>query len=686
MKRFGLLVSGVVVALVATGLMPMPMPGAAAAAPTVAVGDARMVEGDIGDGPVGIPITLSAPSTVPVVVRWNVIGGTATRKQDFNKVKGTTTFKAGQISDKVALRVFGDGIVEGNETVVVQLGQVTGATVSDGSGVLTMVDNDANGVALVPEVSAGRATVSEGHVGKRLVEVPVTLSRPSPGPALVNVRTQCGFAGATFAPGQVTSSVKLPYYGDVSRNGNRFFRRDTAISYGFVVMTATKAELAVTDDDGAVSPTPPVLAVDATIRASETAARFDSAYPDIECQVGGSGRPSISATGRYVAFASEAVNLVPNDQNTASDIFVKDTVTGAVERVSVNNAGVEGNRASEAPVISADGRFVVFLSSATNLVPNDNFSYDLFVYDRVTKTIDKVYAPAVGFPWGSRAGTISADGRYIAFATLVPLLGDTDPCPTAPCEQRDDIYVVDRTTAALTHVTNGLNGAPRSGFLPRISANGLTIAYFTTEFPNPQAVSSFEVVAADWTVGTSEIATVNSAEQRLQGWGNDPNFYAISADGHKVAFAAMSCNFGVTCSAPLTNGIPRVYLRDRDTGTTSVVSTTPAGVPLSNPVSGAVAISDDGRYVTFEGDAPEYVPSGYNVGGCRYNVFQKDLVTGAATMVARAPGNQCPNAYVDFISPGSSADGSYVAYDSLASNLAPNDLNAKQDVFVRRIR
>jgi hypothetical protein len=108
---------------------------------------------------------------------------------------------------------------------------------------------------------------------------------------------------------------------------------------------------------------------------------------------------------------------------------------------------------------------------------------------------------------------------------------------------------------------------------------------------------------------------------------------------------------------------------------------------LANPVSGAVAISDDGRYVTFGGEAPEYVPPGYDVSRCRYNVFQKDLVTGAATMVARAPGNQCPNAYVEFINQtGASADGSYVAYDSGASNLAPNDLNAKQDVFVRRIR
>jgi Tol biopolymer transport system component len=683
MKRFGLLISGVVVALVTTGLMPMT--DAVAAPPTVAFGDARMVEGDIGNGTVAIPITLSAPSTVKVVVKWTVLPGTATRKQDYNKAKGTTTFKPGQISDKAQLKVFGDTIVEGNESVTLRINQATGATVADAFGVLTILDNDANGVSPVPEVSAGRATVHEGHVGQRLVEVPVTLSRPSPGPALINVRTQCGYVGAAFAPGQVTSSAKFPYTADVARNGNRFYRPATALSYGYVVLTAGKVELAVTDDDGAVSPTPPILAVDATVRASVPASNVDSGFPQA-CEAYGSTKPSISGDGRYVAFESEDVNLVPNDNNLNMDVFVKDTLTGAVERVSVNNAGAEGNRASEDPEISANGRYVVFLSSATNLVPNDNFALDLFVYDRTTKTVAKVYAPAVGFPWGSRMGAISGDGRYIAFVSDLPLLGDTDPCPVAPCQTQTDIYVVDRTTGVLTHVTNGVNGAPRSGLLPRISTNGLSIVYLTSEIANAQSVgASLEVLVADWTVGTTEVATVNSAEQRIQGFGNHGS-YTISANGRKVAFASQACNFGVTCSAPLPFGIQRVYLRDRDAGTTSLVSTTPGGAPLGFATSGAIAISEDSRYVTFGGEAPELVPPGYNVASCRYNVFQKDLVTGAGTMVGRAPGNQCGNWGAEFTTPAASTNGSYVAYATRASNLVPNDLNARSDIFVRRLR
>src|SRR5207249_8340068 len=104
-----------------------------------------------------------------------------------------------------------------------------------------------------------------------------------------------------------------------------------------------------------------------------------------------STQPSISADGRFVAFASDATNLVPGDTNGAIDVFVHDRLTGTTERVSVDSAGTQGNNSSAEPSISADGRFVAFDSSATNLVPGDtNGAEDVFVHDSHTDTTERV--------------------------------------------------------------------------------------------------------------------------------------------------------------------------------------------------------------------------------------------------------------------------------------------------------
>src|SRR5207237_6168551 len=99
---------------------------------------------------------------------------------------------------------------------------------------------------------------------------------------------------------------------------------------------------------------------------------------------GGSTYAAISADGRFVAFVSSATNLVPGDTNGGQDVFVHDRRTGTTERVSVDSAGTESNGSSERPAISADGRVVAFWSSATNLVTGDtNATSDVFVHDRV---------------------------------------------------------------------------------------------------------------------------------------------------------------------------------------------------------------------------------------------------------------------------------------------------------------
>src|SRR5262249_26687522 len=128
--------------------------------------------------------------------------------------------------------------------------------------------------------------------------------------------------------------------------------------------------------------------------------------------------PSISEDGRYIAFRSFAGNLAPDDTNGKPDAFVRDTYLGLTERVNLADGGAEANNDSGAPIISADGRYVVFDSYATNLVPGDaNGFTDVFVHDRLTHHTELISRNENGAQGNgsSYASSISRDGRYVAF-------------------------------------------------------------------------------------------------------------------------------------------------------------------------------------------------------------------------------------------------------------------------------
>jgi Tol biopolymer transport system component len=128
--------------------------------------------------------------------------------------------------------------------------------------------------------------------------------------------------------------------------------------------------------------------------------------------------PSISASGRFVAFESTASNLVPGDGNGTSDVFVRDRKRGKTRRASLSSAGAEGNGSSHSASISADGRFVAFYSFASNLVAGDgNGFFDVFVRDRKSGKTRRVSVRSNGAEGNDHSfnPSISADGRFVAF-------------------------------------------------------------------------------------------------------------------------------------------------------------------------------------------------------------------------------------------------------------------------------
>lgn len=185
----------------------------------------------------------------------------------------------------------------------------------------------------------------------------------------------------------------------------------------------------------------------------------------------------ISSDGRFVVFRSSATNLVSNDTNGKADIFLRDRQTGSTERISVDSGGAEADDESSHPALSPDGRFVAFQSKATNLVVGDtNGRWDIFVRDRLAGTTERASLDSNGGEGDNESGiqgpTLSADGRYVAFDSRAQLVGtDTDGW--------HDIYVRDRTGQTVSYCTAKQNSL---GCWPAMGATGTSSASATSGF------------------------------------------------------------------------------------------------------------------------------------------------------------------------------------------------------------
>jgi Tol biopolymer transport system component len=380
--------------------------------------------------------------------------------------------------------------------------------------------------------------------------------------------------------------------------------------------------------------------------------------------------PSISADGRFVAFASRATNLVPGDTNTSDDVFVHDRQTGTTERVSVDSAGTEGNGPSVDPAISADGRFVAFISIATNLVPGGTSGrWHVFVRDRQTGITEQVSVDSAGNQgdW-SYDPAISADGRFVAFQSyatnLVP--GDTNGA--------GDVFVHDRQTRTTERLSVDSAGTGGNGLSvnPSISADGRFVVFYSyaTNLVPGDTNGAGDVFVHDRQTGTTERVSVDSAGTQGNSNSDRPS---ISADGRFVAFSSSATNL-----APGdTGGQVDLFVHDRQTRTTERASVDSAGNQGNEWSIGPPALSADGRFVAFLSLATNLVPGDSNGW---MNVFVRDRQARTTERVsvdgAGTEGNESSDA------PSISADGRFVAFTSAAFNLVPGDTNWSADVFV----
>ncbi len=346
------------------------------------------------------------------------------------------------------------------------------------------------------------------------------------------------------------------------------------------------------------------------IAGSANALQRISFNPMLGDSNGASSNAEISMDGRYIAFESTASNLVANDNNGASDVFVYDCSTQLITRISVDISGAEVYGYSGLPSISGDGRYIAYASIANGITPDDyNNNYDVFVYDQLLNTVERI---SVGIGGADSNGesvypSINYDGSYVAFRSdatnLVPV--DVNACT--------DIFLYDRSNKTMSLVSSA----------PAAQADG------------------------------------------------NSSMPSISGDGLSVAFESHAANLVPND----TNNVKDVFVYNKASNTITRVSVDASG-NQANADSNKPSINMDGNFVAFQSDANNLVPDDTNNSR---DIFLYNISAGTIDRVSMLAGVQGDSSSVN---PSINMDGSMIAFESASSNFASGDTNNTNDVFV----
>jgi Tol biopolymer transport system component len=396
--------------------------------------------------------------------------------------------------------------------------------------------------------------------------------------------------------------------------------------------------------------------------------------------------PAISADGRFVAYVGYVSSVADPSEisgigETGTGIFLRD-IGGGTTAVDVPFGTSERGLAFEAgaPSLSGSGRYLAFASEDPELSDEDRNSSttlagdtfpvrNIFVYDRTSGAIGLVSRR--DGPKGASANSdsnlpsISADGRYVAFGTsatnfLKGVYGG--------------VYVRDLKTkrTILAGRANGTRGEPLHGASnPSISAHGRWVAFLTSG-PRGRHPATLEVAVRDLESNRTIFASRAGGRGALAN--ADSRTPAISANGHYVAFATKAKNL----SHADKDSVEDVFVRDLKTNRTVLASRAQGKRGATgNGDSSNPSISANGRYVAFESYASNLGPAD---NGTIPDVFVRDLRSGRVFLASRGGGDS-PAANAPSADPTISGDGRFVAFDSRGSNLTPADTLHLTSVF-----
>jgi Tol biopolymer transport system component len=396
---------------------------------------------------------------------------------------------------------------------------------------------------------------------------------------------------------------------------------------------------------------------------------------------GASAFPSVSANGRFIAFASHASNLGPRDRNgQVPDVYLYDAANRTASLVSKGLGGGGANGPSSTPSISADGTTIAFASRASNLVPHGQHRGNIFVRGESGSIIQITHSFSFGAPNGdSFQPVISANGRFVAFVStannLVP--GENTRQP--------NVFLADLFTAQIKPVSVASGGQLGNGpsANPAISGDGRYVSFDSaaTNFAPHSSRRLPNVFVHDMRTGRTQRVSVSSNGRAQNAAVPAPfsQISALSADGHYVVFDSNATNL-----VPGTaNGHTQVFRHDMRTGRTILVSRSSQGSVGDND-SFAPSISAGGNVVTFDSYASNLAQPWAPV----VNVFVRSVAQGKTLIadVTQDGGPRDPEVDTNFLQrPAIAANGQAVVFASEADNLVPGDHNGLADLFVRLV-
>ncbi|MGN6519314.1 MAG: hypothetical protein ACTHK2_07825 [Dokdonella sp.] len=396
---------------------------------------------------------------------------------------------------------------------------------------------------------------------------------------------------------------------------------------------------------------------------------YTGAFPN-----GSAADAAISADGNVVVFSDNAANLVnpPLPSNPGRQIFAYTRSTGSIELISHDALGNPGNAISDAPRVSGDGRYVVFSSYATNLVPGDTNGWtDVFYYDRTLGTMQIVSASASGTLGNANSvggQDISRDGKTIVFSSNASNLVAGDTNGTA------DIFVrMLNTPVFMTIASTGASGQANNwSDNPVVSGDGSAVAFRS---PASNLVSGATGLVTHAYIhdafGTTLLNV--SPSPMVVGDASVSTGYAINDTGSLVAFPSSATNL----VAGDTNAFADAFVRDVPATTTYLASLSSSGAQGNSHVSARLAMSDDGRYLAFNSSANNFYAPDTNGTA---DIFVRDRTVGTTDLVSQTPAGVQANDSSQ--KPSMSADGQYIVFISRAGNLDPGASGGNNQVFI----
>jgi hypothetical protein len=389
----------------------------------------------------------------------------------------------------------------------------------------------------------------------------------------------------------------------------------------------------------------------------------------------------VTQCGRYVVFRSLFDGFVPEDRNGAQDVFLHDRWRGVTERVSLSDDGEEGNSDSGGGTVSYSGDLVAFSSSSTNLVSNDdNANTDVFVRDRLNGRTLRISVSSSGVQSNdhSRGGYISGDGRYVAFVSSATNLVPDDTNGYADVFVRD---LVAETTVRVSVATDGTQGDGDSGYWGiDISPDGRFVVFSTdAEFEtNDNGWQDIYLHDRDADENgiydePGAIRTERMSNLYVQEWNRGPaEFPVVGALGGRVVYRTYE---RFNCD---NNGAPDIFGNNVARRTGTLYSHAWLSICTGNAGSYEVSITDDERYVAFSSQASNLILDDTNGFGDIFLLDYEDYLNPRRLSVALNGAE--PNSWSS--DPVLTATGCFVLFQSRASNLIEGDTNDAGDLFV----